>query len=73
MILMSKYKGQQGGKKGPKIRARPSPLFGQCPKEIDSFYVTSSLSVWFQQINIRNTNQLSWAINYQNPYYGGGE
>ena len=25
MILMSKYKGQHGGKKGKKIRARPSP------------------------------------------------
>merc|ERR1712110_802649 len=38
MILMSKYKGQHGGKKGQKIRARPSPPlppFGQCPKEID--------------------------------------
>ena len=35
MILMSKYKGQHGGKKtGQKIWARPShPLFGQCPKE----------------------------------------
>ena len=34
MILMSKYKGQHGGKKGKKSRARPSsPLFGQCPKE----------------------------------------
>ena len=38
MILMSKYKGQCGGKKGQKIRARTSPpLFGQCPKEIDFF------------------------------------
>ena len=27
MILMSKYKGQHGGKKGKKIRARPSPPF----------------------------------------------
>ena len=46
MILMSKYKGQHGGKKGQKIRARPSPpLFGQCPKEIDLFYVRSSLIV----------------------------
>ena len=25
MILMSKYKGQHGGKKGQQIRARPSP------------------------------------------------
>ena len=25
MILMSKYKGQHGGKKGKQIRARPSP------------------------------------------------
>ena len=38
MILMLKYKGRHGGKKGQKIRARPSPpLFGQCPKEIDFF------------------------------------
>jgi len=38
MILMSKYKGQHGGKKGLQIRARPSPpLFGQCPKEMDFF------------------------------------
>ena len=36
MILMSKYKGQHGGKKGKTIWARSSPpLFGQCPKEID--------------------------------------
>ena len=27
MILMSKYKGQHGGKKGKKILARPSPAF----------------------------------------------
>ena len=34
MILMSKYKGKHGGKKGQKIRAGVSPpLFGQCPKE----------------------------------------
>ena len=34
MILMSKYKGQHGGKKGKKIWAGASPpLFGQCPKE----------------------------------------
>ena len=31
------------GKKGKQIRARPSPLFGQCPKEIDFSYVRSSL------------------------------
>ena len=38
MILMSKYKGQPGGEKGKKNRARPSPpLFGQCLKEIDFF------------------------------------
>ena len=36
MILMSKYiKGKHGGRKGQQIRARPPPLFGQCPKEID--------------------------------------
>ena len=34
MILMSKYKGKHGGKKGQQIRAGVSPpLFGQCPKE----------------------------------------
>ena len=45
MILMSKYKGQHGGKKGKKIRSRPSPLlFGQCPKEIDFFYGSCSLT-----------------------------
>ena len=34
MILMSKYKGKHGGKKGQKIRPGVSPpLFGQCPKE----------------------------------------
>ena len=27
MILMSKYKGHHGGKKGQKIRARPPPPF----------------------------------------------
>ena len=37
MVLMSKCKGQHGGKKGQQIRARPPPLFGQCPKEIDFF------------------------------------
>ena len=35
MILMSKYKGQHGGKKSQQIRARPPPFFGQWPKEID--------------------------------------
>ena len=36
MILMSKYKGQHGGKKGKKIgQGPPPPFFGQCPKEID--------------------------------------
>ena len=34
MILMSKYKGQLGGKKGKKKSGKaPPPLFGQCPKE----------------------------------------
>ena len=33
-ILVSKYKGQHGGKKGQNIRAGVSPpLFGQSPKE----------------------------------------
>ena len=44
MILMSKYKGQHGGKKGKQIRARPSPpLFGQGPKENVFFYERCSL------------------------------
>ena len=44
MILISKYKGQHGGKKGNKIRARPSPpLFGQWPKENNFFYRRASL------------------------------
>ena len=43
MILMSKYKGKHGGKKGKKIRAGVSPpLFGQCPKENILFYVRAS-------------------------------
>ena len=32
--MITKYKGQHGGKKGQKIRQGfPLPLFGQCPKE----------------------------------------
>ena len=40
MILMSKYKGKHGGKKGQKIWAgvSPPPLFGQCPKENIFFF-----------------------------------
>ena len=46
MILMSKYKGQHGGKKGQKIRAGVSPpLFGQCPKENIFSLRTASLSL----------------------------
>ena len=46
MILMSKYKGKHGGKKGQKIRAwvdPPPPTFGQCPKENVFFELMSSL------------------------------
>ena len=45
MILMSKYKGKHGGKKGQKIRAwvDPPPTFGQCPKENVFFLLMSSL------------------------------
>ena len=43
MILMSKYKGQHGRKKDKKIRARPPPLFGQCPKEVNFCYERCSL------------------------------
>ena len=36
MILMSKYKGQHGGKRVKKFgQGPPPPLFGQCPEEID--------------------------------------
>ena len=46
MILMSKYKGHHGGKKGQQIRARPPPpLFRKCPKEIDFSYVRSTLTI----------------------------
>ena len=46
MILMSKYKGKHGGKKGQKIRAwvDPPPSFGQCPKENVFFSLMSSLT-----------------------------
>ena len=46
MILMSKYKGKHGGKKGQKIRAwvDPPPTFGQCPKEKVFFFLMSSLN-----------------------------
>ena len=46
MILMSKCKGQHGGKKGQKIRAgvSPPPHFGQCPKENIFFFRRASLS-----------------------------
>ena len=40
MILMSKYKGKHGGKKGQKIWAwvDPPPSFRQCPKETVFFH-----------------------------------
>ena len=38
MILMSKYKGQPGGEKGKKNRARPSPPFsGNARKKLILF------------------------------------
>ena len=44
MILMSKYKGKHGGKKGKKFgHGSPPPLFGQCPKENIFFYRRASL------------------------------
>ena len=46
MILMLKYKGQHGGKKGKQIRARPPPLFGQCPKENGFIYKRCSLTMY---------------------------
>ena len=46
MILMSKYKGKQGGKKGQKIRAGVSPPpFRAMPERIFFFYRRASLSV----------------------------
>ena len=45
MILMSKYKGQHGGKKGQKIRASPPPPFSGNSRKKSIFYVTSSLMV----------------------------
>ena len=39
MILMSKYKGQHGGKKGKKIRARPSPPPFRAMPERNRFFL----------------------------------
>ena len=49
MILMSKHKRKHDGKKGQKIRARPSspPLFGQCRKE----------SIFYGRCSLSNSNQ----------------
>ena len=43
MILMSKYKGQHGGKKGKKIGQGPPPPFTGNARKKSIFYVTSSL------------------------------
>ena len=44
MILMSKYKGQHGGKKVKNLgRGLPPAHFGQCPKENILFYRSPSL------------------------------
>ena len=58
MILMSKYKGQHGGKKDQKIRAGVSPPpFGQWPKEFFSGevfpYIDSTYSLSIEQIAYR--------------------
>ena len=48
MILMSKYKGKHGGKKGQKIRARPSlplPPFWAMPERKHFFYRRASLTI----------------------------
>ena len=37
MILMSRYKGRQDGKKGQKIRARPSPPLFRAMSERNRF------------------------------------
>ena len=53
MILMSKYKGKHGGKKGQKIRAgvSPPPLFGQCPKENIFFFRRASLTFYLLSLS----------------------
>ena len=53
MILMSKYKGKHGGKKGKKIRAGvPPPLFGQCPKE----------NIFLQEASLTGFNQTMLSV-----------
>ena len=44
MILMSKYKGQHGGKKGKKNRARPPPFSGNARKKSIFCYGRCSLT-----------------------------
>ena len=39
MILMPKYKGEHGGKKGQKIRARPSPPPFRAMPERNRFFL----------------------------------
>ena len=51
IILMSKYKGKHGGKKGQEIRAVVSPLlFGQCSKE-NIFFRMASLTLSTEAAN----------------------
>ena len=57
MILMSKYKGQHGGKKGQKIWAIPPSLFRKCPKENGLSYKRCSLMVMMlSRCNCWNAN-----------------
>ena len=66
MILMSKYKGQHGGKKGKKNRARHSPpLFGQCPKE-NVFYKRCSLILMYLSYTIARIYRVRNVFRFAN-------
>ena len=73
MILMSKYKGQHGGKKGKRIRARPPPLFGQCPKEINLLWEVFLREAGAQQkrLFLENSKKASFLVTpgFPNSYY----
>ena len=54
IILMSKYKGKHGGKKGKKIRARPSPpLSGNARKK--SIFVMGGVPLLTLQMLIKHS------------------
>ena len=52
MILMSKYKGQHGGKKGQKIRARPPPPFFRAMPERNRFLLWEVFPYWISMIDV---------------------